>query len=226
MGVSEIWGKWWGEKARKNLSVLRLWRRRSTAWNLVCGNIYTDTFKTDTELSTRRQPRGVLPHFKQFLNRQCMCKRGFGSAAYSRNGNGFATQQNSHRAESKLEDRNQIWGQKIKGPLCLAGRREREAQPGAWKCHQSAHARNGWLCWGNSPSCEPTCRLCERINKSSPRQFNRLTPAASSFSSFKRNNPSHWFQPANHLAYSPRGARLSSPERQEVKSSPRLIPTV
>lgn len=25
----------------------------------------------------------------------------------------------------KLEDRNQIWGQKIKGPLYLSGRRER-----------------------------------------------------------------------------------------------------
>jgi len=91
MGISKTGGKEQGENTRKNLSVLQL-QGRTAIFMLLYGYIYIDTFQADMEISTKRCLRGVLPLFKWFLNRQWMCKRGFGSDAYSRNVNGFATQ--------------------------------------------------------------------------------------------------------------------------------------
>lgn len=156
------------------------------------------------ETPTKRWLRGVLPLFAWFLNRQWMCKRGVGSAAYSRHVNGFATQWNMHRAESKLEKRHQTGGKKTIRHLYLVGRREHQAQPGAWKHPKKAHIRKRLFCQWDSLSCEYTCQLCKHMNKSRPEQFNKLNPVASSFSSPKRNNPFLWFQSANQLAESPK----------------------
>lgn len=93
MGISKIGGKEQGENARKNLSVLWLQGRNSSISILLYGNIYVDTFKVDKEISTKKggsEVRYLLLN-GSLIDSGCV-KRGVGSAAYSRNINGFATQ--------------------------------------------------------------------------------------------------------------------------------------